>query len=393
VGTAKQAWGWYPTGKIWVPLQVAATGKLVIDPTAIFENPPTNGETEKAPQSDWAYDHWKDPYAHQDTGGKCGVNVETLAGAKTLTPYADVIHQILNANGGDRSITLATVGAVAGNRFIIKNSDVYTSVAGLIIYQGGVMIDEITAGNIRSYVFDGTNWKGNDPATATSAEDGYNIGLGFRCRTNNGGYAMGTYARARSESMAIGVLTDANEYSVAIGQGATAYNASVALGKASLASGFYYSIALGRTSRTRRAGETAVNISTDSAQSYNYTQGRWMKETANDTPIEMFMTPFAGSRFTINAQSALAFQIKVVARDDIANEVAMYTFEGLIKRDAANNTVMSVCNKTIVHEDDATWDCNVTADDANEALIITVTGDATNPTQWAAVLEGVETHF
>ncbi|OGN97552.1 MAG: hypothetical protein A2Y89_06715 [Chloroflexi bacterium RBG_13_51_18] len=64
MGAAKQAWGWYPAGKIWVPMQVAASGKLVIDPTAIFENPPTNGETKKAPQSDWAYDHAADAAAH-----------------------------------------------------------------------------------------------------------------------------------------------------------------------------------------------------------------------------------------------------------------------------------------------------------------------------------------
>ena len=45
------------------------------------------------------------------------------------------------------------------------------------------------------------------------------------------------------------------------------------------------------------------------------------------------------------------------------------------------------------HEDDVGWACTVTADDANEALIITVTGDGVNITQWAAVMNGVETHF
>ena len=97
--------------------------------------------------------------------------------------------------------------------------------------------------------------------------------------------------------------------------------------------------------------------------------------------------------FTIRASSHLAFRITVVARDNVANEGAMYTFEGLIKRDASNNTVLSVVTKVVVFEDDAGWDCNVTADDTNESLKIEVTGDGSNITQWAAVLEGGETHL
>ena len=89
----------------------------------------------------------------------------------------------------------------------------------------------------------------------------------------------------------------------------------------------------------------------------------------------------------------MAFRITVVARDNVANEGAMYTFEGLIKRDGAGNTVLSVCNKTIVWEDDVNWDCAVTADDVNESLKIEVTGDGANITQWAARGDMVETHW
>jgi len=84
----------------------------------------------------------------------------------------------------------------------------------------------------------------------------------------------------------------------------------------------------------------------------------------------------------------------IVARDNVANEVARYSVkDGLIKRDGADNTVMVLCTVVVDHEDDAGWACAVTADDGNEALIITVTGDGVNITQWAAVMNGVETHF
>jgi len=35
MGAAKQAWGWYPAGKVWVPLQVDVDGKVVVDMSAI----------------------------------------------------------------------------------------------------------------------------------------------------------------------------------------------------------------------------------------------------------------------------------------------------------------------------------------------------------------------
>jgi hypothetical protein len=59
-----QLYGWDTVTGAWVKVLVNAAGKLIIDPSEILENPPTNGETAKAPQSDWAYDHWKDPDAH-----------------------------------------------------------------------------------------------------------------------------------------------------------------------------------------------------------------------------------------------------------------------------------------------------------------------------------------
>lgn len=70
-------WGWDATNKVWRKVLVNAEGKLIIDPTEIFEDTPTDGETGKAPTSNWAYDHKADPDAHhakdhaathQDTG-------------------------------------------------------------------------------------------------------------------------------------------------------------------------------------------------------------------------------------------------------------------------------------------------------------------------------------
>lgn len=48
----------------WIPLACDVDGKLIIDPSEIFEADPTDNEHGKAPESDWAYDHANDENAH-----------------------------------------------------------------------------------------------------------------------------------------------------------------------------------------------------------------------------------------------------------------------------------------------------------------------------------------
>ena len=55
-----------------------------------------------------------------DVGGLYGINVETLAGNKTLTPSTDEIYQYLDPGGSFRTITLDTASATTGDRFIIR---------------------------------------------------------------------------------------------------------------------------------------------------------------------------------------------------------------------------------------------------------------------------------
>jgi len=45
MGAGKQAWGWYPTGKIWVPIQVDVNGKTVVDMSAIHKLADADGDT------------------------------------------------------------------------------------------------------------------------------------------------------------------------------------------------------------------------------------------------------------------------------------------------------------------------------------------------------------
>jgi hypothetical protein len=290
-------------------------------------------------------------------------------------------------------VYLDVAGGVAGDRFVIKNTDVYTSAAALQVLQVVTTLDYVYARSMRTFIYNGTLWVGIDIATQTTIEDSYNISIGKNAVAYARGVAIGGSSSATNVGFALGQNAIADNLGLAIGISTDGRNSSVALGRIASTQNLRLSLAFGLYSTCYRASETVVDITGVVTHNYVATQGRFARATADATPIVMYLGGVNNQRFTIRASSALAFRITVVARDNVANDVAMYTFEGVIKRDAANNTVMSICNKTVVYEDDATWDCNVTADDVNEALAITVTGDAANPVQWAGVLEGVETIF
>lgn len=329
-------------------------------------------------------------------GGVYGINVEVLGAGKTLTPGTDEIYQYLDEGGANRIITLDTASATAGDRFVIRHNGVMGDAFYLQVNQAAVILDYIYAGAIKHFIFDGTNWVAGEIGSGENDTKRQNISIGMSADGANNGVAVGYYADARTSGVAVGYHADGLEYGVGVGYNADGRNYGTALGFETDTNGFKYSIALGYYSETERTGETSVNINgDDSDQENNVVQGRWEREIAGGAgATEIFCAGQANQRFLIRANSVLAFEMIIVARDNVANEVARYSVhDGLIKRDGANNTVMVNCTVVVDYEDDAGWDCAVTADDGNEALIITVTGDGANITQWAAVMNGVETHF
>jgi len=57
-------YGWDAAAQVWVRLVCNSAGKLIIDPSEIFEDPPTDGQAGKAPTSNWAFDHKANASAH-----------------------------------------------------------------------------------------------------------------------------------------------------------------------------------------------------------------------------------------------------------------------------------------------------------------------------------------
>lgn len=120
----------------------------------------------------------------------------------------------------------------------------------------------------------------------------------------------------------------------------------------------------------------------------------WRRQTTDGTAnVELFLDGSAARNTLVN-NSTCTFQIHVLARRTNGDgENAHYKFEGAIKRDAnaASTAIVGAVTKTVVAEDTAAWDAQVTADTTNGSVKVDVTGEAAKNINWVATGYFVET--
>jgi len=121
---------------------------------------------------------------------------------------------------------------------------------------------------------------------------------------------------------------------------------------------------------------------------------RWSGTSFNNNPLELGVDGVAGTYYTLDPHSAMAFKLLVVGRDDTADEIGVWKIDnGSIKRAGDNTAILMTSTTDTVIREDASWSISITGVPAADALNITVVGDATNEVKWSAVLYGVEVHY
>jgi hypothetical protein len=81
----------------------------------------------------------------------------------------------------------------------------------------------------------------------------------------------------------------------------------------------------------------------------------------------------------------MGFTIYVTARrTDVDGESAYYRIDGCIDNNAGTTAAVGTITTTVIAEDTAAWDVVASADNTNDALIITVTGEASKTINWTA---------
>ena len=137
------------------------------------------------------------------------INVETLTADKTLVAGTDPLFQNLDTNGANRTITLDTASAVAGDRFVIKNTAGSSSSYYLLIEQGTTVLDVAYAQGTKAFVFDGTNWVGADNGVTDK-----NVQIGYNAQSYSGGIAIGNNAQGYANGAAVGNNSNGDRKSV-----------------------------------------------------------------------------------------------------------------------------------------------------------------------------------
>lgn len=117
------------------------------------------------------------------------------------------------------------------------------------------------------------------------------------------------------------------------------------------------------------------------------------RRTTNNTPTELFCGGFTNMRLELNEDTVWMFEAYIAARRiDADNEGAAYKITGCIDRNGATTALVGTPVVTVIAEDTAGWDVSVSADDTNDALVFTVTGENSKTIQWIGFIRTVEVY-
>ncbi|WP_448191261.1 hypothetical protein [Azospirillum sp. sgz301742] len=99
------------------------------------------------------------------------------------------------------------------------------------------------------------------------------------------------------------------------------------------------------------------------------------------------LTALTGATLAIATNTVVDFEIRVKGhRSDVFGEVAKYKLSFTVKNASGSLTIGPIL-KTIVQEDDSTWDADVAVSGTN--IVINVTGASGKTIQWVAVVDQV----
>jgi len=185
-------------------------------------------------------------------GGGPGMNVEILSNNKTLTVGVDEMYQYLDPGSADRIITLATAGATAGDRFVVRHNGVFNSDYKLRTKQATLDVEFIYSGGIKEFIFDGANWISGANGTGEYGTKKYNVALGYAAKGYNYGASVGYNSDGHAYGAALGYNAKSYGDGVAVGYGSLGYTSGISIGYGSRAD--TGGVAVGKEAEARNYG-------------------------------------------------------------------------------------------------------------------------------------------
>jgi hypothetical protein len=151
-------------------------------------------------------------------------------------------------------------------------------------------------------------------------------------------------------------------------------------------------IVAGAYARSRLSGQMVTSggriTNTGDAQASTY----HLRNSTTDATAKTLFLNGSSDRLTVPAQSTWSFIARIAAYNSTDNEGAAWIVRGAIRRNNANGTAIvgTVQTDSFLDAGMSSASVDVTADDTNEALQISVTGIASKNIVWHAVVETSE---
>ncbi len=164
------------------------------------------------------------------------------------------------------------------------------------------------------------------------------------------------------------------------------------------AANIHSSTAIGRQNTVLSPKSTAIGVNSVASRfgEISLSNGRFSKNgdsqtsifvsrclTSNAVETEVFLDN-SSERITVATNSAIAFETLIVAKEVSDSNAAGYKISGIIANNGGTTALVGSITKTVLGESVAGWDATIEADDTNDALVIKVTGTASNDIQWVA---------
>lgn len=222
---------------------------------------------------------------------------------------------------------------------------------------------------------------------------------GGNSRATVGGGAFNTASGIES-TIAGGSTNTASAPNSSIGGGenntASGSDSTVGGGDGNTASGAYSTIPGGLSATADKHGQLSHAAgefaSAGDAQTFELVLRR---ATTDATASELFLDG-AALRATIPTNTSWVFHLHTIARDSLGAtaESAAWEVKGTITNDNGTTSLgAAVTSTTLLDDTGGTWVHAVTASDANDALVVTVTGEAGRNVRWVCHIRIVQVTY
>lgn len=175
---------------------------------------------------------------------------------------------------------------------------------------------------------------------------------------------------------------------------AEGFGSTVGGGQTNIASAEYSTIPGGFGAKADRYGEMAYANGVFSAEGDAQASQFVMRLITFNASLLELLLDNVEERLTVPVGGTMAFDVLVVARSNIGASAA-YHFRGVLENAGGTVEFIGTPTKTILGEDAlaSSWDANIFADNAVDALVVGVNGAAGTTVRWVASVRTVEVRF